>query len=92
VTAISVDNVKLMECMFRLDKFDRLSFADFLILARERVILSIRKYSGDDSQDLQKKLVKAESILGKAGEMLNLNVSVGHISGFICASLIEDRG
>ena len=89
VSALAGDNVKLMECMFRLEKLDRLSFADFLTLSREKIILSLRECYGDGSQEFQEKLVTAESILIKAGEMLNLNVSTGHISGFICASLIE---
>ena len=34
-------------------------------------------------------LANAERVLFKAGEMLDLNVSTGHLSGMICASLIK---
>jgi DNA polymerase III delta prime subunit len=36
----------------------------------------------------RKALSNAERVLVKAGEMLDLNVSIGHISGMICASLM----
>jgi len=89
ISSLEGDNVKLMECMFRLDRFDRLAFSEFLALARERVALSLRDCSGDITKETQKALVHAESILVKAREMLDLNVSAGHISGFICASLVD---
>ena len=82
ITALGGDNVKLMECMFRLDKLNRQDFSVFLDLARDKVVLSLR---GDPSL---KRLVQSEGVLSKAGEMLDLNVSAGHISGMICASLL----
>ena len=83
IAALGGDNVKLMSCMFRLDKLDRLAFSDFLDLAREKVILSLREGAS------YKALVHAEGVLTNAGEMLDLNVSAGHISGMICASLVD---
>jgi hypothetical protein len=68
--------------MFRLDKLDRFAFAEFLASAREQIVLSLRTNSNC------KTLVNAETVLVKAGEMLNLNVSSGHISGMICAKLL----
>jgi DNA polymerase III delta prime subunit len=83
------DNVKLVKCMFRLDKLDRLAFSDFINLAREKVVLSLKGDSKTGSPDKQKTLVSADGVLIKAGDMLSLNVSAGHISGMICASLIR---
>jgi len=82
IAALGGDNVKLMECMFKLDKLSRSDFSVFLDLARDKAVLSLR---GDPSL---KKLVQAEDVLSKGGEMLDLNVSTGHISGMICASLL----
>jgi len=89
ISTLSDDNVKLIKYMFRLEKIDRPTFSAFLVLARKRVILSLRECFGEDSYVAQKKLVLAESVLLKAGDMLNLNVNGGHVAGFICASLIE---
>jgi len=89
ITALAGDNVMLMECMFRLDKFDKHTFYDFLGLARERLVLSLREDKGTINDKLRKSLVHTDDILLKAGEMLDLNVSTGHIAGYICASLIE---
>jgi len=90
IGALASDNVKLMECMFRLDKFDRITFSGFLTLARESVALMFRAVSNDEASAKQKALVHAETVLIKAGEMLDLNVSTGNVAGYICASLIDD--
>jgi len=87
--ALEGDNVKLMECMFRIDKLDRFALYDFLALAGKKVVSMLRESTTTGSADTRKNLVHAESVLLKAGEMLDLNVSAGHISGFICANLIQ---
>jgi len=89
--ALSGDLMILMECMFRLEKLDRPAFSDFLIKAREKAIKILRDDIDNKSLPVRKKLANAESILLKAGEMFDLNVSTGHIAGFICASMIDDR-
>jgi len=116
VEALAGDNIKLMECMFRIDKLDRLALADFLNMAHRHVVSSLRDTAqsprqGDGSSVLRqvinesasllqhktdepspclaRKLAHAESILIKANDMLDLNVSAGHISGFICANVLE---
>jgi len=89
ITALEGDNVKLAECMFRLDKLSRPSFSEFLALAREMVVVSLRELVKDESSTKLRALVHAESVLVKAGEMLDLNVSAGNIAGFICASLMK---
>jgi len=85
LTSLEGDNIALMRCMFRLEKLDRLAFATFLTSAREKIVLSLR---GSFSP---KPLIDAENVLLKAVDMLNLNVSTGHISGMICASLLRDE-
>jgi len=90
VDALSGNSIKLMECMFRIDKLDRYAFSNFLSLARERLLLTLRESSSDGDLNIYQKLIHADNVLLKAGEMLELNVSAGHIAGFICAStLIE---
>jgi len=55
----------------------------------ETVKSSNNTRSGNDGDEkLRGVLVNAENVLCKADEMLALNVSAGHISGFICANLI----
>jgi len=87
--ALSGDNLKLMECMFAIDKLDKLSFYDFLTLARNNVALLLRENTDTGNQNSRKALVHAETVLSKAGEMLDLNVSAGHIAGFICAEILK---
>ena len=86
--ALSGNNIKLMECMFRVDKLDRLALSEFLDLTREHVVLSLRNSTYNKDEKIKKALADAESVLTEAGEMLKLNVSAGHISGFICASVL----
>jgi len=83
------DNIKLMECMFLLEKLERPAFSDFLTQVRRGVVTALRTAAENDSPDVCRKFVDAEGIFLKAGEMLDLNVSVGHVSGFICASLVS---
>ncbi|MCL2627688.1 MAG: hypothetical protein FWD44_03180 [Oscillospiraceae bacterium] len=77
------DNLLLTKMMFRLEKLNRLEFSSFITQTKEQVVSSLRK------DPYNKKLVTADDVLAKANEMLNLNVSAGHVSGFICASFIE---
>jgi len=83
------DNVKLMECMFRIDKLDRQALSHFLTQAREQIILTLRENIKNNSSDKTKALTHAEEILIKSQEMQSLNVSAGHISGYICASVVN---
>jgi len=90
------DNVKLMECMFTLEKLDRHTFAQFLTQTREHIIQILKQNQNIKTQNPtipNKTLATAETIIIKAKEMQDLNVSPVHISGYICASLIqsEDR-
>jgi len=89
IEALTGNNVLLMECMFRIDKLDRFALGDFLSLAREGILLSLRNVADDNDGRSKVALVHADHILAEAGEMLSLNVSAGHISGFICASTLS---
>jgi len=80
--ALDNDNTKLVRCMFRLEKLDKLAFEDFINSARAQIALSLRAGSSRGA------LIYAENVLKKAGEMLAFDVNPVHISGMICASLI----
>jgi len=88
IDALSGNNIKLMECMFRIDKLDRHAFHVFLDKARMKIIHELRKSTSGGDLDVSNTFINAENVLIKAGEMLDLNVSQGHISGFICASVL----
>jgi len=91
-TALDGGNVALITFMFQLEKLDKETFLGFLSAAREQVVLRLRapapEVTGADSGAPRGKLAGAERILLKAGEMLDLNVNIGHLSGMICASLL----
>jgi len=84
------DDVRLMECMFRLEKLDKAAFLIFFESVRENVVSALKENIDLNINDLNKynKLIKTDDILSKANEMLILNVSPGHIAGFICASVL----
>ena len=90
VEALKGDNVKLMECMFRIDKLDRHALHSFLAITRENVVLSIKENLNQSNGDneYRKKLFNAEDAILKAEEMLDLNVSAGNIAGYLCASMV----
>jgi len=90
VNALKGDHVKLMECMFRIDKLDRYTLHNFLEIAREKLVLSLKEIinQGNGNSDFRKKLFLAEDAILKSREMLDLNVSTGNIAGYICASML----
>jgi len=88
INAIKSDNIKLMECMFQIDKLDRQALSFFLEKTREQIILTLKEDIKTGSKN-NKSLILAEEVLIKAEEMLALNVSAGNISGYICASMVK---
>ena len=88
-SALDNGNTRLIALMFRLEKLDKPVFADFLTSARRISSARLKSYSPSSSCASHETLARAERILFRAGEMLDLNVGVGHISGMICASLME---
>ncbi|MCL2820838.1 MAG: hypothetical protein FWD38_08455 [Oscillospiraceae bacterium] len=89
IDAVKGDNIKLMECMFQIDKLDRQDLGIFLETTRQHIIIKVKENLGTNSQDYIKTLINAEEILQKAEEMHSLNVSAGNISGYLCASMIK---
>jgi len=87
--AINGDNVKLMECMFRIDKLDRHLMQSFLIQTQEQIVLKLRDLINTGSQEYIDALINAEEAIVKAEEMHSLNVSSGHIAGLLCAKMIN---
>jgi len=77
------DNLKLTRLMYEFDKLNRVEFLSFIDLTKEQIVVNLRKDPHDNSLSL------AYDVLTKAGEMLDLNVSAGHVAGYICASFIE---
>ena len=88
-SVIGKGNAALASFMFRLEKLDKDAFAGFLPAARAQAAALLRADAACDSGIPREMIARAERLLQKAGEMLDLNVSTGHISGMICASLIE---
>jgi len=88
IEAISEDNIKLMECMFHIGKLDRFALDSFISLARENIVLSLKNAVNSNDENIRSSLANADSVLAEAGEMQKVNVSPGHISGFICASIL----
>jgi len=86
--AVEGNEVKLMECMFTIDKLEKLNFYSFLTITREKLSLSLRESIKNNDPKSRKAYINAETTLLKAGEMLDLNVSTGHIAGYICANLL----
>ena len=89
IDALGGGNAPLMAFMFRLEKLDKTGLGEFLEAARTKVVSAIRASGQGGSQPCRETLARAESVLQKAGEMLDFNVGSGYISGMICANLIE---
>ena len=87
VSALGRDDVALMRCMFQIEKLDRATLLVFFTGVREQIALSLREPGGASS--VRSSLIRSEELLTKAEEMLNLNVNAGHISGMICAELVD---
>ena len=89
LSAIEMGSAALASFMFRLEKLDKDTFAGFLPAARSKVAAKLRENGSVDTDTVRKTMARAGSLLIKAGEMLDLNVNTGHISGMICADLIR---
>jgi len=87
-TALKHGNAALIEFMFRMEKLKKDQLADFLISARERTVKELKSTAADKNPEIRMLLSRTEQALIKAGEYLDFNVSAGHISGMICATLI----
>ena len=87
-SALESGNAALAAYMFLLEKLEKDKFALFLTAAREQTVHRLDTVAGFENKIPRETLSHAERVLVKGMEMLDLNVNVGHISGFICASLL----
>jgi len=87
--AMENGNEALAGFMFRLEKLDKEEFSAFLSAAREQASCNLRPVENRDAPITAHTIFTAGRLLVKSGEMLDANVNVGHISGFICASLMK---
>jgi len=87
-SALQHGNTSIVEFMFALETLDKEQFSGFLSAARKHAADELKTACQEKEPELRKSLSHTEQILAKAGEYLDFNVSVGHISGMICASLI----
>ena len=87
--ALEKGNVAITEFMFKLEKLNKEQFSEFIILARQEAASLLRLSASKGSPASEKSIVLATELLVKANEFLDLNINVGHISGFICANLID---
>lgn len=91
--ALSDSPVKLAELSFVLEKLDKNAFADFI--AGTKALLKTKmkdRLSGAGETLAPDFLLKAVAVLDRAEEYLDNNVSLGHITGMICAELIDSGG
>ena len=96
ITALQGGNARIAAFMFQLEKLDKDVLSGFIEAAREQIACELKPASSEavppsdrKNKASPEKLAQAERTLVKAREMLDLNVSAGHISGMICASLTE---
>ena len=87
-SAIEKGNSTLVAFMFRLDKLDKERYGQFIAAARGQAAVMLGEAANDETSIPRETLSRADRILARGGEMLDLNVNTGHISGFICASLL----
>ena len=88
ICALRSGNAGLTAFMFRLEKLEKELLAEFLVSARESVAAEFRAsvHCAVAPGDV---LARAEEVLIRAGDFLDLNVNAGHISGLICATLLK---
>jgi len=89
--ALEYGNAALVKFMFRLEKADKETFSSFIRHCRSNISERLRaSYNIPAKTGYEEKLSLAEKTLIKAEQMLELNVSTGHIAGLICASLLDN--
>jgi len=88
-SALENGNPSIAAFMFKLEKLEKDAFAGFLSTARTLAAERLRAYAQGDPGLPPGLIIDLERVLFKAGEMLDLNVNPGNISGMICANLIS---
>ena len=87
--ALRKGNVAVAELMFALGKLNKEQFSEFIFLSRHEAASLLKSSTSKNELAFRKSIISADQLLVKANEVLDLNVNVGHISGFICANLIK---
>ncbi len=91
--ALADSPLKLAELMFPMEKADKRDFFEFIASAKALLVLKLKeRLSGGAVPLTPETLMKAVGVLDRAEEYLDLNVSLGHITGMICAELIKADG
>ena len=85
LSALSGGPLPLSEFSYRLDKLSRDELRDFISQARALLLAHAQKRSAK-----AQRLIHAYDVLGKAAEYLDFNVGVVHVSGFLCAALLDE--
>ncbi|MCL2201710.1 MAG: DNA polymerase III subunit [Oscillospiraceae bacterium] len=89
-SAMERGNEELARFMFQLEKLDKINFEAFLASAQKQAVSQLRTIGTVSNAGIPAaQLLKAYSALKEAAQMLDLNVSTGHIAGLLCATLIE---
>jgi len=82
-------NLAVAGFMFKLEKLGKDAFGEFLIAAREQVALRLKENAAEDMGPARKLIAQMEPMIAAAMDMHDLNVNAGHISGMLCATLIN---
>jgi hypothetical protein len=89
LASIEKGNPAIARFMLTLEKLNKAQFSDFLFATRCEVVALLRNATINSVNISNKNLVLVDSLLLKANDFLDRNVNVGHISGYICANLLE---
>jgi len=87
-SALDSGNLALAAFMFKLEKLDKEAFQNFLKSSRVQLVSKLKAASQNASATACETLSRADRMFDKADDMLELNVSIGHISAMICAGLM----
>jgi len=90
-TALGQGKTSLAAFMFQLEKLDKEQFSAFLSTSRRQAAEELKAATLRGEIAKCETLSHAELILAEASEFLDFNVGVGHISGLICATMINDK-
>ncbi|NLT14486.1 MAG: hypothetical protein GXY05_09100 [Clostridiales bacterium] len=91
--ALTGSPIELAELSFVLEKLEKGAFAEFITDARAFLISKMKsRLNGAGEAPAPGYIMKAVTVLERAREYLDNNVSLGHITGMICAELIEGGG
>ncbi len=91
--ALAGSSLKLAQLLFALEKLDKSAFAEFITEAKGLLVTKLKYHlNGVGDTPIPANVLKAVGVLDRAREYLDCNVSLGHITGMICAELIEGGG